>query len=420
MKYSLLTVAAKERIDGGTRSQTVEGQLGLLPGSVKLTVEAPAAPTLGSKFISEKPYRAILNGRAELMQVLGETLDTHSKAGFYFWFWPFKHLLDHGQKLRARLSAEESKFKDQNQEPQSEASSHTANEEQHSVQGDDSRLKADQTLGAVKLRADSEKDPMASQEAGQAGQDATETLNQAIEKEMKASDVKVDDILGYIAAEHSSEAMKPTDQNEKSTRLRDELRCLVTFMDTDLKDLFSVQRDIDDGTRNLIAFDHLWQLYKPGHFVVSGRGQKRAYVVLHVTGGRTLQRYSQVAMDKDNPIDTWRLREEAEYCAKYSRISPFVIDGFYLDFDGTNFGPLPRKFTLQEFEGEVKITSLEVFPIKFDEDPKQTEKSLTKRGKKIVKLAGVAHKYYSGRTLWEEGLPKSQGQVSYPGFSFKE
>ena len=84
ISYSLLTVAPKPRQDSSSSNNTVEVQPGPLSGSGKPTAEASADPTLRSKETSENPYRAILNGRAELMEVLGGLFDAQSAPGFYF------------------------------------------------------------------------------------------------------------------------------------------------------------------------------------------------------------------------------------------------------------------------------------------------------------------------------------------------
>lgn len=403
-------------------------QPGPLPGPSNQPIETSAVAELGSKNIGEKPYRAILNGRAELMEVLGEIFDAQSVPAFYFWFWPFKYLIVHGEKLRARLSEEESKFGDTNQKPESEASPPMAGEADDVAQSGDSRSKQEQASDIPQVRVDHEEDlnaghnnkeRMSSQESEQAGQNVTELVDNTVDHEVEADSITADEETGEVRSEHDSQPMKPDTQTADDTRLRDELRCLVRFMDNDLEDLMSVQKDIDNETRKSIAFDHLWQLYKPGHVVVSRTGPKRAYVVLHVTGGRSLQRNSQFAMAEDdvsNSYDDWRKREKEAYRAKYPKTSPFVIDCFYLDFDGTKFGPLPQKFMLQEYEGEVAITSLEVFPIRFDDDPKNTEKLLLKRGRKFVKLASVDHKYYSGRTLGEDRFLELPGEVRSLGF----
>ena len=426
--YSLLTVAPKEREDSSSSIQPVDVQPGPLSGSGEPTAEVSAVPTLGRKDASKKPYRAILNGRAELMEVLGGLFDTQSAPGFYFWFWPFKHLIAYDGKLRARLSEEESKVRDADQKSESEALPPTVNEAENVTHRDDSKPKAIPASSVSQEDANSVKDlksihknqeGVPSQEAVQAGRDATEIVGKAVDHEIEADGSPADAAPGEIQAENTSQSIKPDTQTVDNTRLRDELRCLVNFMDSDLKDVFSVQKDIDDGTRKLIAYDHLWQLYKPGLVVISGKEQKRAYVVLHVTGGRALQRDSQLAVAKDVAADGYdaKRREEREaYFAKYSKTSPFVIDCFYIDFDGTNYGPLPQKFMIDEYEGEVPITSLEVFPIRFNEDPKKTEKTLVRRGRKFVKLANVDHKFYSGRTLQEAKLPSIAGEVGNLSF----
>lgn len=401
----------KARGDSGSRNQVVEIQPGPLPASGKTTIDSPAVSTLGGKVTGNKPYRAILNGRAELMEVLGGMFNSQSLPGFYFWFWPFKHLIDHGEKLRTRLSEEESRFKVTDQK---------ADDVEHVTQGGASRHEAEQVSSGSQLRAervetlDSDQKDQERIAAQEVERNTTDLPKQATENETEAGNTLVEEERGELKAEHSFQAKKPDTEKVDDTRLRDELRCLVTFMDTDLKDLFSVQKDIDNGTRKVISFDHLWQLYKPGQVVISGRGENRAYVIMHVTGGHALEKTSQVTMAKDDAMeryDTKRRMEREAYLAKYPRTSPFVIDCFYLDFDGTKFGALPKKFEFQEYDGEVAITSLQVYPIRFDGDPKRTEKSLMKQGRKFVKLAGVEHKFYSGPTLRETGLFDAQEEV---------
>ena len=362
------------------------------------------------------------------MEVLGGLFDAQSAPGFYFWFWPFKYLIAYEEKLRARLSEEESKFRDVDHKSKSEALPPASDKAENVTQTDDSSPKVEESSSVPQAHSDSVKnlkpehknqEQTASQDAVQVEQVAAEGVQKAIEHEIKANSSPPEEKTSEIKAENTFQTQKLDTERVDNTRLRDELRCLVTFMDTDLKDIYSVQKGLDRGTRKLIAFDHLWQLFKPGIVVISGKEQKRAYVVLHITGGRALQRESQLAVAKDGAAEGYdaKRREEREaYFAKYPKTSPFVIDCFYIDFDGTNFGPLPQKFMLEDYDGEVPINSLEVFPIKFDEDPKKTEKSLVKRGRKFVKLANVDHKYYSGRTLREPIVLEVPGEVGNPGF----
>jgi hypothetical protein len=47
------------------------------------------------------------------------------------------------------------------------------------------------------------------------------------------------------------------------------LQVLVDFMDTDLKPVFDLRREISDGTIHEIAFADLWYLFNPGDLVVA-------------------------------------------------------------------------------------------------------------------------------------------------------
>ena len=221
-----------------------------------------------------------------------------------------------------------------------------------------------------------------------------------------------DEEANHVAAEPASFNGEPFSDHDKepSTRLRDELSCLVEFMDKDMKTIFDVQKGLKDGTRKTIEFDYLWQLFKPGEFVVTSGNQKRAYVVLHVTGGRALYK-SSPPVSEDGFLSSREREEKETYLAKYSKTTPFVIDCFYIDFDATGFGPIPKKFLLQDYDGEVLITSLEVFPAKFDESSKDITKRLIKRGKRFIKLSREGHRSYAGHTINMPGMVETRDEV---------
>ena len=206
---------------------------------------------------------------------------------------------------------------------------------------------------------------------------------------------------------------------EKAVRLRDQLRCLVQFMDEDMKDLFAVKKQIANGTLKKISFEYLWLLYKPGDVVFSGFSQRRAYRVLHVTGGRAiLDIGDQPSINNHNvsqPVRSWEQHEDQAVTYAHSKNTPFVIDCYYIDFDGENFGPVPRKFAIQEYEGEQDIDTLQPFPTKFDKNLEETEKMLIKRGKRFVKLARASHKKYTGLSAREPSVADSQEDVSIKG-----
>jgi len=88
------------------------------------------------------------------------------------------------------------------------------------------------------------------------------------------------------------------------------------------------------------------------------------------------------------------------------KFSPFTIDAFHLDFDGRKFRLVPDKYEIHRFTGEVPITSLTVFPLRFlpESTRASTMQSLLKRGLNFQSLATVdaAHREYRGMTLDKE------------------
>ena len=439
--YSLLTVGPKGRGDSILTTQAIDAQSEAGKAVTEVSLESVKAP----KSSHEHAYRVVLNGRAELMEILGEILNSLAAPGFYFMVWPFKHLIRYEEKLKGRLSEEESKCPDQDEcsgeeEPQrfvndfKPVSSSECLQDQRK-QGSTTPLPKTDALSDIKVESGNQNLECHIAPSENSGQQASAILSSQDEVSEIKSEAgsaanaapasptsKIDevDVAGTPVETKQDIPIKGKAGTKKGdhTRLRDELRCIVKFMDEDMKDIFFVQKGLDDGTRKTIAFDYLWQLYKPGDVVISQKKQqKRAYVVLHVTGGRALNRSAQTTASKEKTDESWRYltkeqqQEKEAYLAKYSKTTPLVVDCFYIDFDGTNFGPLPEKFTLSEYEGEVSINSLEICPTRFDSDPKQTEKTLIKRGKRFVKLARGGHKYYSGRTIREPKILETEGEV---------
>ena len=190
-----------------------------------------------------------------------------------------------------------------------------------------------------------------------------------------------------------------------------------------MKEIFSVKQRIEARTLRNIAFDYMWLLFKPGDLIFTSSTQKRAYVVLHVTGGRAIldigDQPSASNRNASQPVQSWEQHEDQAITYAYSKNTPFIIDTFYIDFDGDNFGPVSRTFVIQEYEGDQEIVTLPAFPAAFDKDIQKTKEMLKDRGKKFVKLAGVAHRKYAGLSAREPSVRDFQEEVSkrIPGLS---
>ena len=130
--------------------------------------------------------------------------------------------------------------------------------------------------------------------------------------------------------------------------------------------------------RGYATFEMLWMLFKPGITVYSDTwsdGNYDAYVIHSVTGG-----------------------------AAESPTSPLQMRLWNLEFDGSLIGRCGMTRTQSPYNGEKRISELEVFPCEFWEDnptekyPNGLKESLIERGKVFLKLTSRRCMNYDGLT----------------------
>ncbi|GAB1211158.1 hypothetical protein ATERTT37_000270 [Aspergillus terreus] len=197
----------------------------------------------------------------------------------------------------------------------------------------------------------------------------------------------------------------------QAKRERDELRCLVEFMTCDMRDIFDIKRQIMSRTLEEIAFEHLWQLYKPGDLVYRNfhddPSRRQAYRVLHVTGGRVC--FDTKKMSYFDPVSdrAWETESDDDRKCRDTmkrsgmQMTNFIIDCFYLESDGVRLAPRPKRFTITPYTGTRPITSLALRPLQFDPHREMVEKELVARGARFMQLAHRKHMMYHGTTIEE-------------------
>jgi hypothetical protein len=214
-------------------------------------------------------------------------------------------------------------------------------------------------------------------------------------------------------SESSESPVQTPKTKPKSKRIRDELRCLVEFMDYDMHSIFDTQKKIQDETLKEIGFDYLWLLFKPGDLVfetdwVNGSNPLQAYRILNVTGGRF--KFNQYdTPPSPEPYDPYLQMNEdhINFADSHSKMTPFIIDCISTDFDGKNFGPKGKKVTIWPYTGEKSILSLGVYPANFHPDYDSKRVELLTRGKMFMKMTKGAHKRYTG-ICQREAIPSTR------------
>lgn len=187
----------------------------------------------------------------------------------------------------------------------------------------------------------------------------------------------------------NAEEEKTEDDPSNSITALLHLRCLMHFVDTELK---PKQEYINSDQYSHIHFQDLWHLFKPGDEIID-QGERQAYVILHV----------RIPVHKvEEPWERWsRLRttDDPNNDKKDDKDgSPFVLYCSYIDFDGKSFGPVSKQFKISPF-GELKsVKSLPVYPLRFAKDGR-TRQDMIQRGRTLLDVAKFKPMYYMGMTL---------------------
>lgn len=205
---------------------------------------------------------------------------------------------------------------------------------------------------------------------------------EAIRQSLRDLEEKAPDLTSQQAVPQSKRAL----QNYGDEDLLLDLRLLVEFMDEDMRTTFDLRHSIIEGTATGIEYQDLWHLFRYGDIVVVQSDTSHAYRVLNFTGGRELH---IDRLDKDGPAQPI--------------IEGFNIDCLSITFDGVNYIPQLDTFSIRPFVGRQPITSLPIYPLKFDENSEKLKRDLTAQGRRYldVTIPPQSHKHLSGRTLDE-------------------
>lgn len=205
---------------------------------------------------------------------------------------------------------------------------------------------------------------------------------------------------------HCTQALR--DEVQTTKMARDILQCLLDFVDQFLVPVHESFRK-RDHSRMSVSFSHLWHMFKAGDHLLMNQSidpkhdhpwHSTLWRVLQVRGGRAqiCRRYLHPPPLPPGPNG----QSPPMVISPVNGVVPFVIDAYYIDFDGRRLIPVRRRFTIQPYEGERDIRKLDVYPVEYASDWQASMKSLAARGRKFVDsiyTSAVTHVEYRGVDL---------------------
>ncbi|KAI0965292.1 hypothetical protein F4678DRAFT_476688 [Xylaria arbuscula] len=194
------------------------------------------------------------------------------------------------------------------------------------------------------------------------------------------------DVDGYSS---KLRAMTQTGDAKKTFNDEDllqDLKLLVNFLDEDLKPTIDLRQKIEEGSATDVEYEDLWHLFQCGDIVLLESDKSQAYRVLSFTGGRDIL--------IDRLSDTQKPPQD---------VDGFAIDCLSIKFDGYNYVPQLKTFSIRSYLGRRPITSLPVYPLRFDKDSESLKERLIAGGRRYleVTIPPQSHRHLLGSTLDE-------------------
>ena len=177
--------------------------------------------------------------------------------------------------------------------------------------------------------------------------------------------------------------------------LRD-LRCLVEFIDHDLRPTMD---SLKDDSCQKVRFEDLWHIFQPGVEVYSPRGTCMKDEKMQPVYNQMYQEYGRVIVVGDGRPRLKDNHDRSPHAFPVPKIDAFKMRCYYIDYNGTTFGPMFYTFSIYPFEGEREIRSLGIYPLRFAAGASGIRDRLRKRGEKFLDFTTSQLRFCHGKTL---------------------
>lgn len=191
------------------------------------------------------------------------------------------------------------------------------------------------------------------------------------------------------------------------------LKCLLDFILTepDLQRILGLRAQVETGSLETIRFSDIWLLFRPGDLVVSRVSNHWQLRKVYSTTGGQVQKIArdkhelEYSESRGSGKSAWTgatQTVEEDRTEKFLRESnfgigswtPLKVDCYTLAVVRDELRPIDGLWKIKPFEGEMRITDLPIYPVRFHPDTAGLLKRMEVRGLKFLMSPG--HKSYQG------------------------
>jgi len=172
------------------------------------------------------------------------------------------------------------------------------------------------------------------------------------------------------------------------------LRAYVRYIDEKIMTEYHRFEDKDVSSNVSVRFSDLWYLFRTGEFVYRQADGELPDRRDFRTGKRIWMTYyvdpvpeRMVATAADDPD------------IKHDDTAAFGLGCYYVDHTGDEFCVVKKAFKIEQFPGEMPVSALPIFPMRFCRDWKGRLAHAVKTGESLIELMKARHCSYSGWSL---------------------
>jgi hypothetical protein len=214
-----------------------------------------------------------------------------------------------------------------------------------------------------------------------------ERKDTSVQDEVKTDADHDDEKPPAVGSQSKLEASAPSqDDIKQAEHALAHAKLLEEFIDKELRGVLELRRTVRRRRVKSISFGDLWLLFNPGDIVYS---RAQAFQVFSTSGGQPLDRKKAHQYRQEVRVDG----DGHQLYREHETVSPFVIDCYFISFDGRKYGPVQKTFRIAAYDGERQITALPVCPEGFFDASRRD--SLFERGNSFLSLTGEGGAFVS-------------------------
>ena len=179
------------------------------------------------------------------------------------------------------------------------------------------------------------------------------------------------------------------------------LRAYVKYIDNHIMPEYRKFEELDVNSVARVRFSDLWFLFRTGELVyrqVEGELPDRRDFR---TGKHIWKAHKIVSVPERVAVsatDDTEIRDSAVGNDE----SAFALECHYVDFTGEEFCIVTKTFEIEQFTGEMPVTALPIYPMRFCQDYEARLKHAEDTGRALVDFIKMKHCSYNGWTLTQD------------------